>query len=356
MKIVFIHQYPFDEAPSQRFRFEQYFTTLKSRNIEHDVQPFWDSATWNILYQKGHWFAKIWGIIKGFWKRVLLLFSIGKYDFVFIHRASAPLGPAFYEWLLAKIFRKKIIYDFDDAIWIPNFSEHNEFLNFLKFYSKVGKICSYSYKIACGNNYIAEFAKKNNSNSPVIINPTTIDTENYHNKIKNQDTKRFVIGWTGTHTTLWHLFLIAPVIKELEERNDFDFIVIAEEKPKVELKSLKFIPWNKNTEIDDLLQFNIGVMPMFDNAFTRGKCGFKALQYMALGMPALVSPVGVNTEIVDNGVNGFICKSNEDWKKNILLLMNDVELRKKMGVAAREKIIKKYSVLSNTENFLNLFT
>ena len=131
--------------------------------------------------------------------------------------------------------------------------------------------------------------------------------------------------------------------------------MIADKDPQLPLKKYKFIKWNKETEANDLLNFHIGVMPLYDDDISRGKCGFKAIQYMSLGIPAVVSPVGVNTEIVENGVNGFVCATKTEWKARLEELITDSSLRIIFGIEARKKIKDKYSVATTTENFLHLF-
>lgn len=354
MHILFIVPYPIDKAPSQRFRFEQYFSALQKKGITVTVKPFLSNEIWDILYLPGRFPRKALAIIGGLFKRFFLLFTLKKYDYIFIHREATPIGPAFFEYLAARWLRKKIIYDFDDAIWIPNYSEANSFFSFLKGYSNVKHICKWVYKISCGNEYLCDYARQFNKN--VVYNPTTIDTENYHNKIKNQDTENFVIGWTGSHSTIRYIEEVIPVLSELEEKYTFQFMVISDLKPTYNLKSLVYHKWNKHSEIEDLLKFNIGIMPLKDDKWANGKCGFKALQYMALGIPALVSPVGVNTRIVDNKINGFICTSPEDWKNAIEAIMKDKSLNKEIAKNTRIKIENHYSVKSNTANFIDLFS
>lgn len=358
--ILFLVPYPLGVAPSQRFRFEQYFSLLEKNGFAFTVEPFLDDKVWDVLYLKGNFAHKIFAVLKGFLKRWILLFSLAKYHFVFIHREAAPVGPPLFEWLIAKAFRKKIIFDFDDAIWIPNTSESNKFFSVLKFYGNTKSICRWAYKVSCGNDYLCDFARQFNNN--VVYNPTTIDTENYHNlSIVGRDfkfrpeKKKFVIGWTGSHSTVQYLDDLIPVFEELEKQYDFELCVISDRKPDFKLHSLKFVQWKKETEVEDLLRFDVGIMPLRNDKWSNGKCGFKALQYMSLGIPALVSPVGVNTKIVDHDANGFICNTDEDWKKYISLLINDKTRRQQLSEKTREKIISNYSVKSNTANFLHLF-
>ncbi len=351
--------YPLGSAPGQRFRFEQYLSYLRIAPFEYKLKSFYDSKTNGILYQKGHNFQKIVGVISGFLKRVLLLPSVLQYDYIFIFREAAPLGPPIFEWLIAKVFRRKIIYDFDDAIWLPNTSEENSWVARLKWHGKVASICRWSYKVSCGNQFLCDFAAQ--YNAQVVLMPTTIDTENLHHPglaatKQEQTLGNLTIGWTGTHSTLPYLGQVVAVLQELEQSHQFTFLVIANKMPDLPLRSFRFIPWNKSTEIDDLLQFDIGLMPLTEDAWSKGKCGFKALQYMALEIPALVSPVGVNADIVAHEIDGFHCRTAQDWKKHLITLLENPVLRRQMGEKGRIKVEEKFSVKANCSRFLRLFS
>jgi len=353
MKILFVVPYPFGKAPSQRFRFEQYLSFLKENNWQYKFASFIDENTWQVLYKPGHTGQKVWGILKGFFKRFYLLFSVPRYDYVFIHREATPIGPPWFEWVVAILLRKKIIYDFDDAIWIPNTSANNKIVAGIKWHHKVGAICRWAYKVSCGNIYLRDYALQFNPNA--VVNPTTIDTINLHNIIKDQYTPKVIIGWTGTHSTMKYLDQVVPVLQKLEQQHFFEFWVISNQAPDLPLKSLVYKPWQKETEIRDLLSFNVGLMPLEDDVWAKGKCAFKALQYMALGIPALVSPVGMNTEVVEPGVNGYICNSFDEWYRALELLLQEPEARKKLGQVARKTIEAHYAVAANRTNFLGLF-
>lgn len=294
------------------------------------------------------------GITRGIFKRLATLPVIAQCDIVFIHREAAPLGPPLIEWFIAKILRKKIIYDFDDAIWLPNTSVENRISTKLKFHSKVARICRWSYKISAGNDYLAKYARKFNPN--VVINPTTVDSEQLHNRIKDHYSGPPAIGWTGSHSTIKYLWQILPTLQRLEKIVPFQFIVIADKDPSLPLQSYQFRKWNKDSEIDDLLAIHIGVMPLSHDLWAQGKCGFKLLQYLALGIPAVASPVGVNKRIIDPDKNGFLCSSENEWLDKLKLLLQEPDLRREMGKCGRQKIENQYSVRSNDRNFLNLFS
>jgi glycosyltransferase involved in cell wall biosynthesis len=325
---------------------------LKKNNYELHVAPFWPKKAWDILYEKGHLFRKAMYLILGYIKRWALLFTVPGYSIVFIHREATPVGPPFIEYIIIRILRKKVIYDFDDAIWLPNTSEQNSIATKLKWHSKVKKICRWSWKVSCGNTFLAEFARKYNKDAEV--NPTTIDPD-YHKPAKNKNQKP-VIGWTGTHSTSKYLESLTGVFKKLKNKYDFDVVIISNQKPEWDFDDFSFLRWSKSREIDDLNKFDIGIMPLEDTVWEQGKCGFKALQYMSMEIPAVVSDVGVNNQIIDQGVDGFLCREENDWIQFLSRLLESEILRQKIGVNGRQKVTRSYSVGSNANRFLSLFT
>lgn len=357
MKILFLVPYPLQEAPSQRFRFEQYFEILKNAGHEFQTQSFIPSHNWQLSFTSGNFVKKIVLLIWGFTKRIYALIISPSFDFIFIHREATPIGPPIFEWILVRILHKQIIYDFDDAIWHTDKIGESARLKKLKWRQKVKTICGFSYKISCGNEYLRSFALQYNVNA--IYNPTTIDSQNKHNPTlysPKSITEQLVIGWTGSHSTLKYLITVESVLQKLENRFPFiHFLVIADQPPALQLKRLSFIKWNPQTEITDLLNMDIGIMPLPDDEWTKGKCGFKALQYMALEIPAVVSPVGVNTTIISHGTEGFLCRSNEEWFNFLEKLISDRNLRLELGKNGRNKVIEHYSISSNASNFLSLF-
>lgn len=353
MKILFLAPYPAYESPSQRYRFEHYLENLKQEGIDYSYKPFLSKKAWTYFFQPGHVIKKTGAVLAGFCRRWGLMFTIPRFDYVYLHREAAPIGPPVFEWIITKVFRKKIIFDFDDAIWIPVASQHNRIAKFIKRPSKVATICKLSYKVSVGNSFLADFAKK--YCKQVVVIPTVVDTDKIHNKIQKQDIENPVVGWTGTITTLQYLQMAVPALLKLQEKINFSVVVIANFDPRLPLDNYRYIKWRKETEVEDLLSMHIGLMPLADTDIEKGKCGFKAIQYLSLGIPAVVSPVGANLEVVDNGVNGFVADSENEWITAIEKLINDKELRKKMGEAGRKKIVDKYSVQSSYKLFISLF-
>ncbi|TAF32144.1 MAG: glycosyltransferase [Cytophagales bacterium] len=361
-KILIVCPYPRGIAPGQRFRFEQYLDALQENGHDIVYKAFLSLSAYHLLYQKGRTLAKIAVVLLGYIRRVWHLAAALRADYVFVYREATPLGFPMFEFVVAKIFRKKLIYDFDDAIWIPATSAQNRLAAWLKSPQKVQKNCRWAYRLSLGNAYLCRNAAtfraetwSENQQTTVRLNPTTIDTENMHNQLHPQTQENLVVGWTGSHSTLVYLENIWPLIAKLQQIEPFTFLVICNEDPKPQLPYYQFIKWNTEQEIPDLLRMHIGIMPLHADAWSEGKCGFKALQYMALGIPAVVSPVGVNKDIVQNGENGFLCKSEAEWQEALLLLLRSAAKRQLMGQKARETVLQKYSVKANTPNVLELF-
>ncbi|MBO9592152.1 MAG: glycosyltransferase family 4 protein [Niabella sp.] len=355
LHILFIAPYPKGIGPSQRFRFEHYLGSLAGSKIMYSYSTFISEHDYPFLHQKGGALKKAVIIMKGFLNRFLLLFTMFKYDFIYIHREAAPVGPPIFEWIIAKIFRKKIIYDFDDSIWVFQASEANPFAALLKCTWKVRFICKWSWKISVGNQFLSDFAKKYNKS--VFIIPTVVDTDTVHFRpaIASSLFPK-VIGWTGTFTNFINLPIVIPALRRLEKECSLDILFIADRDPLIPDLRYRFKKWNKGTEIADLCELDIGLMPLLNEEVQKGKCGFKAIQYMALEIPAVVSPVGVNAEIVDEGVNGYFANTTDEWYSKLKQLLNDDSKRTVFGKNARDKIISSYSVKSTRSLFLSLFT
>ena len=336
--------------PSQRFRFEQYFNNLSEAGIQYEVSSFYHERSWRILYQKGKALAKLVGILGGLIRRLKDLFKVNAYDRVFIHREALPIGPPIMEFVLARVLSKKLVYDFDDAIWMKD-DVAPTLLHFLKNPGKVSTICRWSHRVSCGNQFLANFARR--YNDQVTINPTTID-ENYHLPAVNQN-QPLVVGWTGTHSTLVYLNELLPVLNQLYQEIPFRLLVICNREPEFDFPDLLYIPWSKQTEIQDLNKIDIGLMPLIDSSWAQGKCGFKILQYMALQKAALASPVGVNKSIIKHLENGMLCQTSDEWISALRRCLLDERFRVGLGQQGRNTVLEHYSVSNNSANFLSLF-
>ena len=352
-RILFIAPYPHAQAPSQRFRFEQYIPILEKEGYEVDVEPFLSQKDWAPLYKEGSFIRKGWSMTRSFFRRWGLMTRIRHYKYIFIHREASMIGPPIFEFIIAKVLRKKYIYDFDDAIWLPNYSQSNARFHRLKAYGKVKNIIRWADSVVVGNAFLKDYALNYNDNVQII--PTTIDLENVHNRITEHDQEVVIIGWTGSHTTMEYLPMLIPALKRLESEFPIKFRVISNHPPEIDLDCIEYIQWNKENEIEDLAAIQIGVMPLKDSVWAKGKCGFKGLQYMSLHIPAVMSSVGVNPEIVKDGENGFLITDQDQWYEVLATLIQDLQLRKKIGHAGFNTVNEKFSVSANSKNYLELF-
>ncbi|HEU4719006.1 MAG TPA: glycosyltransferase family 4 protein [Bacteroidia bacterium] len=352
-KILFVASHRPGRAPGQRFRFEQYFDFLRQNGFDCELSYIISENDDKLLYRKGHYLEKFSIHRRSLKKRKNDVLRAGEFDIIFIFREAIVTGSVKFE----KLFRKsgaKIVFDFDDAIWHLDVSEANRMFGFLKRPQKTGEIIGLSDLVFAGNNYLAEYARKFSTN--VAIVPTTIDTEEYKAEIPAGKNGKITIGWSGSLTTIKHFEFAVPFLRELKKKHGdkISVKVIGDGTYVNEELGVKGIPWKKEDEVKELSTFDIGIMPLPDDEWAKGKCGLKGLQYMALGIPTIMSPVGVNTEIITEGVNGFLATSTEEWVRKIESLITSEELRRKMGSEARRTVEEKYSVSAWKEKYLEL--
>lgn len=351
MKALFITPYP-TEGPSNRYRVEQYLPYLNSQGIEPTLRPFTRPAQfYRLLYQPRQVLRKGIYFLFSACSRLLDLWEAPRHDLVFVHREAFPFGPPFLEWLFTHL-RRPLVFDFDDAIYLPNVSHANRWLSFLKMPNKTAHIIRYSTEVIAGNDYLRNYAQQYNPHVTVI--PTPIDTCLYTvRKDEPQNKKQITIGWMGSHSTIGYLNQLDEVFRRLARQYQIIVKVVGAkyQLPGVEVISL---PWALPREVTDLQSFDIGVMPLSDDEWTRGKCGFKLLQYMGVSVPAVCSPVGVNSEIVQDGVNGYLAATEEEWVAKLSHLIEEAHLRREMGRRGRITVEERYSVKVNAPRLVEV--
>ena len=332
--------YPVDTAPSQRFRIEQWAPHLESEGISVDLVPFADERLMELLHKPGMRMTKAIANIARCARRVADVVGARRYDAVFIHRAVCIAGPAVLERLIA-LSGRPVIFDFDDAIFKLHTTDANRRFGWLKFPGKTASICRLSTHVVVGNSWLAEYAR--NFNSSVTVVPTSIDTEYYWPAQRNGSNGRVTLGWTGSSTSQTHLELFAPLLRELCSRRNVEVRVISNREPVLPGIDYVWIPWTAESETVELSNFDIGVMPMPDDEWARGKCALKALQYMAMGIPTVCSAVGANCEVIQHGENGLLASTNEEWLASLELLIEQAELRHRLGEMGRRTVEERYS-------------
>ncbi len=353
-RILFIAAHRPNRSPSQRYRFEQYFHFLNMNGYEYELSYIIDKYDDAIFYSKGSLFNKLLIVLKSIAKRLYDVKRANNFDIVFIQREAFMMGTTFFEKLFSKT-KAKLVFDFDDSIWLMDTSNANKKWEWLKSTEKTSKIISYSHLVFAGNNYLANYARPFNRNVKIL--PTTIDTAFHKRPQPYANNTKICIGWSGSITTIKHFENIIPVLKKIKKKygDTVFFKVMGDPTYKNNELNLKGISWSHETEVEVLSSFDIGIMPLPNDQWVKGKCGLKGLSYMSLEVPTVMSNIGVNPEIIEDGVNGFLADSKEEWFNKISLLIESFELRKKLGENARKTVIERYSTESQKYNLLNSF-
>lgn len=338
-------------APGQRYRFEQWGPYLeREHGITLDLLPFESPRLTEILYRPGHTAQKVAWTAYDFLRRAKVLRIASRYDGILLFREAALLGPAIYEHLLAAI-GKPIIYDFDDAIWSPGQAWKNGIFSRLRFPGKTSAICKLAAAVTVGNDYLADYASQRNGK--VFVVPSTIDLLEYPPIPEPVDEGKFIVCWTGSTSTLVHFEHAREVLERLATVTPLVVKVICSAPPERPIAGaeMRFVPWSTEREAEEVGTCHAGIMPLPDDEVSRGKCAMKALQYMATGRPVVISPVGVNCEVVKNGVNGFLAATVDEWVEALLELAQSPDLRKRMGMAARETVVERFSAEVGSARF-----
>lgn len=348
LELIAFVPYPVDTTPSQRFRIEQWRGTLEQLGIRVSLAPFADARLMSLLYQPGRAVRKVAGVIAGFMRQARNVATAGRADAILIHRAACLAGPALLERALT-LWRKPILFDFDDAIYLRHTSGANRLFDWLKFPGKTATLCRLSSLVVAGNEHLAAYARRHNPR--VVVVPTSIDTDLYAPMEREDWSGRVTIGWTGSATSLTYLETFAPVLRELLRRRDVEIRVQSNRPPALSGVPVVWQPWSPETEIQEIRRYHIGIKPMPDDPWARGKCPMKELQYMALGVPAVCSAVGTSVEVIRDGENGFLAANGDQWLEHLTRLVDDAALRKTIGLAGRQTVEERYSMRKCASRF-----
>lgn len=248
---------------------------------------------------------------------------------------------------------KPIVYDFDDAFFHRYDQSSNVILRSL-LGGKHASLLRSAAACACGNAYLLDYAKQFCFNS--IILPTVVDTAVYL-PCSSRRSRQLTIGWIGSPSTWPNVRPLLPLLGELVGSHGVRIRVVGAGKSALQdrFAGMELIEWSEANEAADVQTMDIGIMPLADLPFERGKCGYKLIQYMACGLPVVASPVGVNNEIVTVGENGFLASGLEEWRSALIRLIEDSALRQRLGQAGRERVETHYSLESQTPKLIRLF-
>ena len=346
MKVLYLTKYS-RKGASSRLRSYQYFPFLEAEGISVIVKPLFDDAYLEKLYSGKKPVAEIF---KAYIKRFFVLFTVFGYDKIVIEKEIFPYLPSWTERILSLLGVKYIV-DYDDAIF------HNYDLNpnqWIRFFlkDKIDLVMRSAQMVIAGNEYLAERAKKSGAKNVIVI-PTVIDIERYHHKqIFRQD--KTVIGWIGSPSTFKYVKTLFPVFEKLAKQYPIEIQIVGAKEAVSVSFPIRFIDWTEPTEVAAISTFDIGIMPLEDSPWEKGKCSYKLIQYMACGIPVVASPVGMNVEVVSEGHNGFLAKDVADWFNALEELSNGKDKCRTFGSSGRQLIERRFTVQSQLKTVVAL--
>jgi len=350
MRVLVLVPYPLNTAPSQRFRLEQWAPLLRSQGIELEFSAFFDAPALRHLHSPGRLLHKTRAVLAGLSRRRRDLRRAAEFDAIVIHRTAWLVAPTTVE--LAYSGRGvPVIFDFDDAVYLAHGSGANRLFDWLKFPAKISALCRTSRAVSAGSAYLADWARQHTDRASVV--PTSIDLERYALR-EPLSRPRLAVGWTGSATSLTHLEASAPMLRRFLAARDVELRVVSNRRPCIPGVPAAWRPWTPATEVEEIRAFDIGIKPLPDDEWSRGKCPMKELQYMALGLPVVCSAVGGSREAVQHGESGFLVTSEDAWIDALSRLADSAELRRRMGLAGRRIVERRYSSSAAAERFAEL--
>lgn len=352
-KILIICPYPENVAPSQRLKFEQYYSYFRENGYELTVSPFISNKFWKIIYKKGYLFQKFFFTCYGYIKRIVDLVRTSNYDIIYIHLWATPFGPPLFEKLF-RIRAKKIIFDIDDLIYLNDLkSRATPFISKLKGATKPIYLMKHADHVITCTPYLDTFVRQFNQHTTDIS--STVDTKSYKARLDYQKNEgKIVIGWSGSLSTSKYLHLLDNVFKKLKGKIDFKLLVMGDERFYIEGIDVEAHKWTIENELSVISRFDIGIYPLPDEEWVYGKSGLKAIQYMAMGIPTIATAIGTNFRVIENGVSGFLVQNEEEWINAIVLLSTDAMRREILGKEARKVVEEKFSIEANRQSYIQI--
>ena len=347
MKVLLLSRYS-RIAASSRIRFYQYLPYLREHGVEVVVASLFDDL-YVLKRNAGKWPGP--QRIAGYYlRRLHSLLSAGSFDLLWIEKELFPYLPAWGETLLSRCGIAYVA-DFDDA-WFDRYQRHEFALVGRLLSGKIDRVMRNAGLVIAGNDYLCDHARATGSRAVSHL-PSVVDLERYGVAPRRRG-QPFTIGWIGSPTTAGYLALVAPALARMCTEDGCRIVIVGAGNRVPSDLPADVRPWSEDTEVEEIQAFDVGIHPIPNDSWTRGKCGLKIVQYMACGKPVVASPVGINTELVHCGENGLFAETEEDWIRSLRTLRDDVALRDRMGQAGRRLVTERYSLQVTAPKLLAL--
>jgi len=347
--ILFLTRYD-RKAASSRYRFLQYIPYLEKEGFSCVISPLFDESYFNkyLNFQR----KKKFDLFKYLITRVLTLFTAHKFKLVVLEKELIPYAPAVLERIL-NITGIPYIVDYDDAIFHQYDCHPNPIIRTI-FKKKIAVVMRNARLVIAGNPYLANYAQQAGAKEVEVI-PTVIDITKYPEQRIIKNNNIFTIIWIGSPSTYQHVEMIMPILTNISADHNSKVLLIGPGERKINTAGIKVQAWSETSEVADLQAAHVGIMPLPNTPWNRGKCGFKLIQYMASSLPVIASPVGVNTTLIEHGKNGYLASTNDEWITYFNLLRQTVDKGQKMGVYGRDKVKNNYCIQATAPRLIELF-
>lgn len=355
MKVLALASYPI-EAASTRYRVAQFIEPLAAQGIVLTVHPFLDSQLHGSLYKRAEWSRTAFGLVRAVVRRTADVWRTHDADVIFVQREAMIFGPPIVEWLAMRVGRCPMVLDLDDATYVSYLSPtYGRLGSALKWFGKTDDLIRWAKIVTCGSRAIAEYVTAQGKQAVTI--PTVVDTDRFRPRSEPHAENVPVIGWVGTHSTYQYLASIFPALQRLAREHRFRLKVVGAGREQIAIPGVEVenLAWSLAREIADFQSFDIGLYPIIENDWSVGKSGFKSVQYMAVGMPFVTTPVGASAEIGKPNVTHFFARTEDDWCAALAQLLTDENLRRCMGAAGRQYAVEHYTVAAQAQKLADVF-
>lgn len=346
MRILYFTKYE-DLGASSRLRSYQFFPYLNNLGYEIKYQAlFKNKYVKNLYLKKSNIYNLICSYLERFFFLITILFKFRKFDLIVIEKELFPYTPILFEYLFY-LLNISYVVDYDDAIF-HNYDMHKNKIIRYALGNKIDKVMFYSNHVFAGNEYLLERARNSNAKSSSFL-PTVIDL-NLYNLKTSYPKNEFILGWIGSPSTVRYLEELFPVFEKIHKKYpNFKVNAIGAKSDYIEYSFINSIEWKKETEVEEINKFSIGIMPLYDAPFEKGKCSYKLIQYMGCYKPCIASPIGSNNQVITEGFNGKFASNEKEWYDGIEYFILNPNVIKDFGMNGRKRIDEIYNINSNIQ-------